>query len=325
MTPPDPVAQVVDDFDPDWLAVREPADHDARHSGLATALATALAAALRPTDGEVVIHDLGSGTGSLARWLAPRLPGPQRWVLHDRDPALLALARERTAGLVAADGSPVRVGTAVTDLTALRAADLTGAAAVTASALLDLFTAAEADALAATCAAAGAPVLWTLSVTGAVELDPPDPLDGPITTAFNDHQRRSGPDGALLGPDAPQVVAEALRRHGMQVRASDSPWRLGAPHAGLLAEWLRGRVDAAVEQDPALAAEGPRWLRDRLAAVAAGRLSATVGHRDLFAVPAGRAPGGAPEIGRAGITTGSGDAGYEPAGLQQAGPVEAST
>ena len=317
MTPPDPTAQVVDDFDPDWLAVREPADHDARDPALAAALGTSL----RPVDGEVVLHDLGSGTGSLARWLAPRLPGPQRWVLHDRDPALLALARERTAGLAAADGSPVRVETAVTDLTALRVADLTGAAAVTASALLDLFTAAEADALAATCAAAGAPVLWTLSVTGAVELDPPDPLDGPITTAFNDHQRRSGPDGALLGPEAPEVVAEALRRHGMTVHAAESPWRLGPAHAGLLAEWLRGRVDAAVEQDPALAAEAPRWLADRLAAVDAGRLTAAVGHRDLLAVPDRRAPGGA----GAGNTTGSGDAGHQPAGLRKAGPVEAST
>ena len=38
------------------------------------------------------VHDLGSGTGSMARWLAPRLPGPQHWVLHDRDAGLLARA-----------------------------------------------------------------------------------------------------------------------------------------------------------------------------------------------------------------------------------------
>ena len=39
-----------------------------------------------------MIHDLGSGTGSMSRWLAPRLPGPQHWVLHDRDADLLARA-----------------------------------------------------------------------------------------------------------------------------------------------------------------------------------------------------------------------------------------
>ena len=50
-----------------------------------------------PGDRPLVVHDLGSGTGSMARWLAPRLPGPQHWVLHDRDADLLA-GRRRHAG-----------------------------------------------------------------------------------------------------------------------------------------------------------------------------------------------------------------------------------
>ena len=52
-------------------------------------------AAPRPAAGEPAarsIHDLGCGTGSMGRWLAPRLPGPQHWVLHDRDADLLARA-----------------------------------------------------------------------------------------------------------------------------------------------------------------------------------------------------------------------------------------
>ena len=35
------------------------------------------------TAAPIVVHDLGSGTGSMMRWLAPLLPGPQTWVLHD--------------------------------------------------------------------------------------------------------------------------------------------------------------------------------------------------------------------------------------------------
>ncbi|MDN5934161.1 MAG: class I SAM-dependent methyltransferase, partial [Pseudonocardia sp.] len=62
---------------PDWLALREPADAAARSTDLLGDLAPA------------VIHDLGCGTGSMLRWLAPRLPTPQHWVLHDRDTALL--------------------------------------------------------------------------------------------------------------------------------------------------------------------------------------------------------------------------------------------
>lgn len=278
---------VVGDFDPGWLDAREPADHTARAAALADALRDAVTGSDGAGDGaELVLRDLGSGTGSLARWLAPRLPGPQRWVLYDRDPALLALAERRTSGLTAADGSPVRVRTVVADLTALRADDLAGAAAVTASALLDLLTAAEADALAGACAAAGCAVLWTLSVTGAVELDPPHPLDAAVAAAFDAHQRRVGAGGQLLGPDAPGAVAAALRRHGMAVREADSPWRLTADRdPALLTEWLRGRAAAAVEQDPALAPEVDAWLTHRLAAVAAGRLGALVAHRDLLATP----------------------------------------
>ena len=70
---------------PEWLVLREPADAAARSTELADRLA-------RHVSGPLVIHDLGGGSGSMGRWLAPRLPGPQHWVIHDRDPDLLALA-----------------------------------------------------------------------------------------------------------------------------------------------------------------------------------------------------------------------------------------
>ncbi|MEB0303591.1 hypothetical protein QN348_22145, partial [Mucilaginibacter sp. 5C4] len=61
---------------PDWLALREPEDAAARSRDLA------LTAAAKIPDGPVIVHDLGSGTGSMMRWLAPLLPGPQTWILH---------------------------------------------------------------------------------------------------------------------------------------------------------------------------------------------------------------------------------------------------
>ena len=77
---------------PDWLALREPADAAARAADLVDRVRRRLAG-----DAPAVIHDLGSGTGSMGRWLAPRLPGPQHWVLYDRDADLLARA---AAGMV---------------------------------------------------------------------------------------------------------------------------------------------------------------------------------------------------------------------------------
>ena len=72
---------------PEWLDLREPADAAARSDELAERLGRHL-----PAAGHLVIHDLGGGSGAMVRWLAPRLPGPQHWVVHDRDEGLLELA-----------------------------------------------------------------------------------------------------------------------------------------------------------------------------------------------------------------------------------------
>jgi len=249
---------------PEWLALRESADAGAR----ATALLIPLRAYLANEE-RLVVHDLGCGTGAMARWLAPRLPGPQHWVMHDRDPALLARVRAN-----------VSMTTEHGDLTRAR---LTGASLVTASALLDLLTAEEVTELAGACA--GRPALLTLSVEGRVEVTPADPLDAEIEAAFNAHQRRVTGGRRLLGPDAPAVAAAAFERHGMTVRRHASPWRLGADHVALTAEWLTGRVEAASEERPDLAVRARAYLRRRLDANAAGELRVVVHHTDLLALP----------------------------------------
>jgi SAM-dependent methyltransferase len=269
---------------PGWLALREDADASARAPELVDLLRAHLGTRARP----VVVRDLGCGTGSMGRWLAGRLPGPQTWVLHDRDPRLLARAAG-SAPTVAADGAPVTARTQQGDLTGLRAPDLAGTALVTASALLDLLTAEEVDELAAACAGAGAAVLLTLSVTGDVELDPPDPLDAAFGAAFDAHQRRRTGGRRLLGPDAGAAAVDAFARRGAAVQTRSSPWRLGADQAGLAEEWLRGWVGAACAQQPDLEAHAAAYLRGRLADCAAGRLRVVVGHADVLALPAGAA------------------------------------
>jgi hypothetical protein len=235
---------------PEWLDLREAADAAARSEALAGRLARHLGS------GPLVIHDLGGGSGAMGRWLAPRLPGPQHWVVHDRDPDLLALA---------AHGAETRRS----DVTRLRPGDLAGADLVVASALLDLLTREELDRMLGACA--GLPMLLALTVAGRVELTPADPLDPYLTAAFNAHQRRGG----RLGPDAAGRVPGAL--------VAPSPWRLDATHAELAAEWLRGWVGAACEQEPGLA--GDAYLERRLAQAAAGRLAVTVHHADLLVLP----------------------------------------
>jgi Methyltransferase domain len=260
---------------PDWLALREPADA----AGRAPELADRLCRWLRDrAAAPLVIRDLGCGTGSMARWLAGRLPGPQHWLLHDRDPALLDRAM---AGLPAGVTAEPRLG----DLTALDAAQLAGTTVVTASALLDMLTADEVERLAAACAGAGCPALLALSVTGSVLLTPTDPLDAAFAAAFDAHQRRTVDGRRLLGPDAPPATAAAFGRHGMAVMRAPSSWRLGAGDGPLVEQWMRGWLAAACEHDPALGAEADAYLHRRLEAAGRGDLRVVVGHADLLALP----------------------------------------
>ncbi|HWM04148.1 MAG TPA: class I SAM-dependent methyltransferase [Actinophytocola sp.] len=260
-----------DRFAPDWLALREDADAAARSTELLAPLRARLPA------GPLVVRDLGSGTGSMGRWLAARLPGPQHWILTDRDPELLDRA---AAGLPA----PATTSTELRDITRLTAEDLSGTSLVTGSALLDILTEQEVAGLAAACLGAGVPALFALSVVGRVELDPADLLDADLAAAFDTHQRRTVDGRRLLGPDAVEAAAAAFAHHGATVHRRPSPWLLGPDQAALTAEWLRGWVGAATEQRPELAPDAAAWLDRRLA----GGLRVVVHHEDLLALPGQR-------------------------------------
>jgi SAM-dependent methyltransferase len=81
---------VTERFDAGWLTLREPFDQTARSVALAQRLADRLPR--RPR-----LLDLGAGTGSLFRFLAPIIGRGQDWIIVDRDADLLDEAFGRTA------------------------------------------------------------------------------------------------------------------------------------------------------------------------------------------------------------------------------------
>ena len=271
-------------FDAEWLALREPADHAARDRGAAVllpALDSALDRAL-PAGRASTVLDLGCGTGSDVRWLAPRLSRPQHWVLVDHDAALLRRAvealEERPAAVLSVTARAV-------GLADLAEADLAGVDLIATSALLDLLTPADLDHLVGVCVAARTPLLAALSVTGEVHLEPSEPLDQQLAAAFDAHQRRPTGESERLGPDAPTSAALAFDRVGWRVTTAETAWALGAGDAQLTTAWLDGWVRAAVEQEPGLSEQVGDYVGRRARQIAAGELVVGVGHRDLLAVP----------------------------------------
>ena len=80
-------------FSAQWLALREPADHRARDVSLRDKVVHDLDHLARVRPGPINLVDLGCGSGSNLRALAPHLPMTQHWTLVDYDPALLSAAK----------------------------------------------------------------------------------------------------------------------------------------------------------------------------------------------------------------------------------------
>ena len=258
-----------------WLALRVEADNAARASTVGTLLPRLVQylTATGAGDRGVQVIDLGSGTGANQRWLAPRLPFEQDWLLIDQDQRLqrhLPVA-PRTRLLTADVGI---LGSVVNRLS--------GAQLVTCSALLDVLSVDQLDAIGSALALTRQPALFSLTVTGAMELSPSHPLDSHLIRAFNAHQRRDG----RAGPNAVNILTRALRASNGQLWTGETPWLLDRHDDGeFLQQFLTDRVAAAVAQDPSLNSTGAGWLALRLAQLAEHGLEISVRHRDLLVLP----------------------------------------
>lgn len=272
-------------FDPAWLDLREPADAAARSKDL-----LARAAALFAGRDRAAVADLGCGTGSLLRALAPLLPARQRWLLIDGDPVVLAAAAPRLSAWAdaaerTADG--VRLFRAGQEIeVAFRQANLADdplplaqgeADLVGASALFDLVSAAWLARFADALSAYGAPLYAALSYDGRMSWTPPHPDDARVEATFNQHQTRDKGVGAALGPNGAAALAQALADRGYETALANSPWLLGNAQASLTLATMDGVARAVGELDQRPWIEGWRT---------SARTAAVIGHLDLLAIPA---------------------------------------
>ncbi len=276
-------------FSSDWLKLRESADHRARNRQLLAKLAAHF------TDREtVLVVDLGTGTGSNLRAIAPQLPALQQWILVDHDPALLTAACDCIAAW--ADSSrPTATGIEASKggrsiLVELKRADLSaepaawGGAApdlVTAAALFDLVSATWIDRFVTALARSRLAFYTALTHSHTAEWNPPHPADAAMTKAFESHFGSDKGFGPSAGSRATDLLANKLSAAGYQVESAPSPWQLGRADAALIATLADGWA-AAVRETKRVT---PTTISDWLAARKAEGVSCVVGHKDLLALP----------------------------------------
>jgi SAM-dependent methyltransferase len=277
----------VSSFPAAWLDLREPADRRARNPILLAALARRFA-----RHDPVGVVDLGCGTGSNLRAVAPVLSARQRWSLVDHDPALLAAARERLAawgdtrnGTVADlalvhGGRSLVIGFHEADFAADLETTLPEADLITAAALFDLVSVVWIRAFAAAVATRRAVFYAALTYDGRESWSPPHPADGAVIAAFRAHQGGDKGFGHAAGPGATDALVEAFLAAGYRVRTAESPWRLGPGDEQLIRDRAQGMATAVRETGRVPDRDVRSWLAAR-AAGATGR----VGHTDLLAFP----------------------------------------
>jgi hypothetical protein len=253
------------DFTADWLALREPVDAASRSARLTRAVAEVL-----PRYRAIDILDLGAGTGANVRYLAGKLPLPQRWMLVDRDERLLSRASK------AWPSQRLDLQHAVLD-----ASLFSGRALVTASALLDLASEAWLQSLVARCVEAGAAVLFALTYDGRMDFAPAEPDDEAICELVNQHQRTDKGLGPAAGPTAVVQASEFFTAAGYHVEREASDWELTPESHELQRQLIAGWADAAVAVAPEQAAVVTDWRARRLAHVDDSRSQLIVGHKDL--------------------------------------------
>jgi hypothetical protein len=292
-------------FSTQWLAMRESADAQARSDGPVDALNH-----WSRDRSALNIIDLGCGSGSNLRWLAPRLAARQNWHLFDDDPLLLSQAGPslhdwasirseaprvieqlspalRIAQVDGADafalGAGLTAHLAQCDLSrqfpALHDADL-----LCASALLDLVSKDWLSALLARCAQAQVAVYFALSYDGRARFSPAHADDAMIRDAINRDQCADKGFGPALGPDCIAVLNSQCQTHGYRVQQWRSDWQLGADESFVHAQLITDFAQIAARNVPrdlqarVLAWQG--WRRENL-----NRSSLLIGHVDALALP----------------------------------------
>jgi len=285
---------VTERFDAAWLGLREPFDQAARSVALARRLADRLPSR-RPH-----IVDLGAGTGSLFRFMAPIIGRGQDWTLIDADPALLEEAFGRIAAwarqqgfaatspgdtlLVYTPGGMWRMQGLALAVTTPDVATLRESDALVCSALLDLMSANWLEQL---IDSLYMPFLASMTVDGRDRWLPRHPADAVVTQAFRRDQRRDKGTGPALGTAAASVALRAFAARGFVTASATSDWRVPRRSLRTLHALIEGTAEAARNASPARDASIAAWEAARLRQALRARLAIRIGHRDILAIPPG--------------------------------------
>ena len=277
-------------FSAQWLALREPADHRARDASLRDQVMHDLTHLARVRPGQIKVVDLGCGSGSNLRALAPHMPATQHWTLVDYDPALLSAAKTALAHwadqivsdqdtlVLLKNGKHISVNFLCEDLSSnLELVLSLSTDLLTAAAFFDLVAESWLERF---CSLLRSPLYTVLTYNGQEIWHPPAPMDTAMLKAFHAHQQTDKGFGVAAGPNAAGVMETLLKARGFAVSSAQSPWKLAAADRNLIEQLAIGSAGAVLETKQVSAEEVSAWRQSRSVAQ-----TCEIGHTDLYARP----------------------------------------
>ena len=277
-------------FSPDWLQLREPADHAARAENVASIVTKHFAG-----KSDIRVLDIGCGAGSNVRGSYQLLPAKQSWRMVDHDPLLLETARRdliRWADDVTEPAEDSNLLHLVKDQKSIEIELIVGDIAggiqdvlphhvdlVTAAALLDLCSQKWIEGFVATLAKHSLPIFTTLIYDGRDRFEPHHVADFDMLEAFHRDMTRDKGFGPALGTKAADSLAKSLQKSGYRVLLGDSPWELDVSDTLAIA-LAQGFAEAVSTTGTIEADIVDQWLDFRLE-----HGTWKVGHTDIFAAP----------------------------------------
>lgn len=290
-------------FSAEWLALREPVDHRSRNLALQAQVIEFLEQIKSVVPGSIHITDLGSGTGSNLRALAPYFGLKQSWTLVDYDTDLLRSARATLIAwadtvVSAGEGESKRIASGlIHPLTIIKnsktiaiefqCADLAHDYQAILDKPADLITAAAFFDLVAQpwltefCAALTQPLYTVLTYNGIEKWSPPVGIDADVLHAFHAHQSTDKGFGAALGPSGAERLQSLLECQGFTTLCAPSPWVMDEHDRALIEQLAIGTAGAVREIGTLPNAAVSQWEHLRRNAE-----QCEIGHTDLFAYKA---------------------------------------
>lgn len=226
----------IENFDRDWLNERYPFDVAARDKSLETKVLSDLR-----TNENLVLVDVGAGTGSNTLYFVEKLPQSQHWWLVEQNEALRDATFRRLKDFAAYHKyeftkkkhtvtikTPTKVikVTVLTDslfnlaqLVPLKKVDL-----VMANAVFDLFTKVQLEKWVALLQQHQLPFYTTLTYQS-MAFQPEDTFDSTFIDLYNQHMERPQESGRAMGKNAANHLVALLQKN-REVATAESTWHV---------------------------------------------------------------------------------------------------